>query len=548
MGCISFPDLLGNERSRAIQRLVICALIALVGWLQRHDWLPAPRSAVLLPIVAAYAGVACAQLVSLWVRSTANAAFALTTLMVDPWIVILAMAAEPAVFAHVHPFILMIIVGTGIRYGARAFDASWLSAVAGSSVLLMSDWWLSNTPLLACYFLLLALFPSFLRPLIKRVQEVRQLADVRARLNAAHEAAVARSGFLSRVGHELRSPLQGMVSALDVLDLRRSLSVTDDQLLIDRIRRASLSMNMQLRDLLTLAHAEAGLLRFEPVTFHLPELLMAVRQAVAPVAQENRVTLSVHGPASDVTCTADAGRIEQILTNLLMNAIRYSGTGGRVSMTVHVQASGVPTLRIMIMDSGAGIDEAEIRTMFEPDRASGSQARRGQGSGLGLAIVRTLLEHMGGTIEVASNSASGTAFDVAIPAEYIDAGRPSLAPARRSVLVVDDRHDVLHGLGSVLRELGMDVEEAASALAAERVLERRSFDVALLDVEMPGGGGVEVTRIVRSGLNGVAMLVGMSAAEPPADVRSRFDAWLTKPVDRHSLQRVLRASWEARTP
>jgi CheY-like chemotaxis protein len=184
-----------------------------------------------------------------------------------------------------------------------------------------------------------------------------------------------------------------------------------------------------------------------------------------------------------------------------------------------------------------------LPTLLTPDRAITGSARRGEGSGIGLAIVRTLVDHLGGQIEVTSQLGKGTTFRVAIPAEPVDNDDDEAAPdaATGRVLIVDDRDDVLDALASVLDELGFECDRATSAAVAANLLASRPYDAALLDIEMPIKGGAELAAETRRGKgpNANTRFIAMSAGELDDDTKRRFDACLTKPIDHGALRHAV---------
>jgi len=392
---------------------------------------------------------------------------------------------------------------------------------------------------------MLILVPTFFSSLIRKIHGARMVEEERARLLARDESIAARSAFLAKVSHELRSPLQGIVSALDVLSMRRSPGANADDELIGRIRRSSLLLNTHLRDMLTLAKGEAGRLEMRPEPFDACALVESVAASAADLASDKKLELIVDVPAAATFVVADGARIDQVLTNLVINSIRYT-EAGRVRLALASYDAAARVLRFTVSDTGPGIPAGMLPTLLTPDRVVTGPERRGEGSGIGLAIVRTLVDHLGGRVEVQSQLGKGTTFTVEIPAEPVaseaeDEGRDS--PTGR-VLIVDDRDDVLDALASVLDELGFECDRATSTAVAANLLASRAYDAALVDIEMPVKGGAELADETRRGKgpNAGTRFIGMSAGEVSDAVLLRFDACLTKPIDHGALRRALLGS------
>ena len=363
-----------------------------------------------------------------------------------------------------------------------------------------------------------------------------------ARVQAMHQDTVARSAFLAKVSHELRSPLQGIVSALDVLAMRHGPADSADDELISRIRRSSLLLNTHLRDLLTLAKGEAGRLEMRPEPFDVCSLVESVTSSAIDLAMSKGITLIVDVPAIREFVVADSARIDQVVTNLLVNSIRYTDAG-QVRVALEPYDSDMRLLRFSISDTGPGIPEAMLPNLLSPDKAIAGRERRGEGSGIGLAIVRTLMDHLGGKIEVSSRIGKGTTFKLSIPAEAM---QPDLQEEVRDsatgrVLIVDDRNDILDALTSVVEELGFECDTATSSAVGANLLASRIYDAALIDVEMPTKGGAELAAETRrgGGPNASTRFIGISAVDLTEEMKSAFDAWLTKPIEHGSLRRAL---------
>ena len=184
--------------------------------------------------------------------------------------------------------------------------------------------------------------------------------------------------------------------------------------------------------------------------------MQGVALAARDAAQAKGLSLKVQLPEEPVFVVADGSRIDQVLTNLVVNSIRYTSAGS-VLLRLHPYDEATRRLHFTVADTGPGIPAALLPKLLEPDTLETGRSRRGEGSGIGLAVVRTLVDLMGGIVSVSSREGEGTTFDVHIPAELIDADQPAPAPGMENgrVLIVDDREDVLEALTSVDQRLGL---------------------------------------------------------------------------------------------
>ncbi len=548
----SIPEMELHERDRAIQRTVVYLIAATVWtfelWIGRFDPLPY-RIGLVLSLGFLLANFAYLRFGSL--TRPAKGRFLYFFLISDPLFFISMLALDPRTFAFLHPLLLVIVVRSGIRYGIRTMYLAWGSAMAGSLLLLTNEFWRRETALTSAYVLMLVCVPLFFASLIRRIHNARAIEHEHARFTALNESTLARSAFLAKVSHELRSPLQGIVSALDVLSMRRGPGSDADDELIGRIRRSSLLLNTHLRDMLTLAKGEAGRLEMRPEPFDACTLVESVAASAADLASDKKLELLVDVPGSATFVVADSARIDQILTNLVINSIRYTETG-QVRLGLASYDPAARLLRFTVTDTGPGIPAAMLPTLLTPDRVVTGSERRGEGSGIGLAIVRTLVDHLGGRVQVQSQLGKGTTFTVEIPAEPVesdDNDEARDAPTGR-VLIVDDRDDVLDALASVLDELGFECDRATSAAVAANLLASRPYDAALVDIEMPIKGGAELADETRRGKgpNAGTRFIGMSAGELSDAVLLRFDACLVKPIDHGALRRALLGSGYSARP
>ena len=429
LGAQNAPDRAKHERNRALWRAVLGIAVASF-WLGQRL---ASREVQAWPWFAVFLGLAMPALALAYRRFLATnpqggVAIQYAFLILDPVAIVGTLLQDPRSFAFLHPVMMIVLVGNGIRFGVRTMHFAFGVTLALCTLLATSAFWRADLALTASFLLSLAFVPLFFSSLVRRLHSDRAIEEERARATAAHELALARSAFLAKVSHELRSPLQGIVSALDVIEMRHASALAGDEELIGRMRRSSMLLNTQLRDLLTLAKGEAGRLQVYAEPFEACALVEAMAEAARGLAVAKGLQLQLVLPPPPLFAVADAARIDQVLTNLVVNSIRYTDAG---EVRVALEAVGNPPqgLRFVVADTGPGIPEDVLPTLLQPDRSVSTSARRGEGSGIGLAIVRTLVDHLGGTLRVTSAIGRGTTFSVEIPAEFEppDRERPASA-------------------------------------------------------------------------------------------------------------------------
>ena len=467
-------------------------------------------------------------------------------LALDPLIIGWALYAAPQLLAWFLVLMLVVIVRVGFRYGLNAMKVQLCFAWLGAAIpLVFSPYWHSELQMSASLLLMLVWSWWLCAPLIRSVEKARLLEIERqierAKLESLQESLKAKSEFLSRVSHELRSPLQSVVSAIDVIEERFAKDAAEAELL-SRVRRGATALNTQLRDLLTLARGDVGKMEINPMPFEVDELANSVAREVRTEAEAKGLQLLVDVPAEPIFVVADPARIDQVLTNLLTNATRHTQRGTvRLTLLPYDPAQGI--LRFDVSDTGPGVEKERIPTLFDPYTRFGEITRKGEGAGLGLAIVRSVLHFLGGKVSVSSEPGLGTTFAVAIPAELLDGEHPldSGHPPGR-VLVVDDRKEVLEAIASVVGQLGFECDTALSAAHAANLLGAHSYDMVFLDLDMPVKSGYDLAAETRrsTGPNRGSRIVSISAADVPDDRRGwPFDGHLTKPITMSAIQRAI---------
>jgi len=366
--------------------------------------------------------------------------------------------------------------------------------------------------------------------------KVEQLADVDRR----------KDEFLAMLGHELRNPLAPVSAALEVMRLR-----ADDPQRVGNARevveRQIAHMTRLVDDLLDVSRITRGQieLRKEPVA--LAALVERAVEVARPIIDERGHRLTLDLPGVPVTFQGDRSRLEQVLSNLLSNAAKYTDVGGRIWVQGFVDGD---RLVLSVRDNGEGLDpdlRLRVFDLFVQGPDTRSMARGGLG--LGLTLVRQLVQLHGGTVEALSDGpGTGSEFVVRLP--YVPAiaatrGRAPRLDASghgRRILVVDDNVDAAEALAELLREYGHSVRTAHGAGAGIAEALRSRPEIVLLDISMPDADGYEVASRLRAELTGTMLVALTGYGEKRHRERSRaagFDHHLTKPVDTGALEKLL---------
>ena len=382
------------------------------------------------------------------------------------------------------------------------------------------------------------------------VQKARLLAREHAARAEAEAASRGKDELLAMLGHELRNPLSAIANAVAVLGIPSAPPETARRAR-EIIARQNTHLAHLVDDLLDVARVTSGKIALErrPV-----ELAQAVRQSIATLAASGRTEHHQLTVALDpVWANVDETRFEQIVGNLVGNALRFTPAGGQIEVALRA-ADGLAVLRVR--DSGIGIAPEMLARVFDLFVQGERSADRGSGGlGLGLTLVRRIAELHGGSVEAWSDGQGcGSEFTVRLPAMAPPAGlaarsRADGDGAARRILVVEDNADAREMLRLVLELAGHEVHEAVdgpSGLAA--ALDLRP-DIALLDIGLPGFDGLEIARRVRLAMGASIHLVALTGYGQPDDRRlaleAGFDAHLVKPVDPPALLAAIRAVFSA---
>ena len=359
----------------------------------------------------------------------------------------------------------------------------------------------------------------------------------------------AKTQFLAMVSHELRSPLQAILSAVNLLELGHGQGV-ERRAVASRslpvIRTAVDSLSTHVRDLLTLASGEAGRLEMRPEVFDAVALVEEIVDLQRQAAESKGLYLQLLAPRDPAFVVADPTRVTQVLTNLLSNAIKYTVHGGvKVSLTYKSHSGS--SIDLAVEDTGPGVAETFAAQLFSPYERRGSVEPDRQSAGIGLAVVQTVVRHLGGTVDVETTIGVGTTFKVWIPVASVSDRETVHPPGSSNVLIVDDRQDILAGLAAVITAQGHRCDIADSAAVGANLLGAQVYDLVLIDLNMPVKSGYELASETRrgGGINARSVLVAISADDVDEVGKAwPFDGFLAKPIDRKTLADTL--AWSDR--
>jgi PAS domain S-box-containing protein len=391
--------------------------------------------------------------------------------------------------------------------------------------------------------------PRRMAGIVQDITERKQAEEALLQAKVAAEAAsVAKSQFLTNMSHELRTPMNAILGMIDIA-LPKAIDPTVQDCLQTVKGSADLLLTL-LNDLLDSAKIESGKLELESAPFSLRQMLDQMTRVLAVRASENGLGFYCRLPEETPDALiGDRMRLQQVLLNLAGNAIKFTERG-----EVEVSVRAVPRddeacLEFVVRDTGIGIPPALLERLFQPfGQADASMSRRFGGTGLGLSICKNLLDLMGGRIWVESQVGKGSTFYFTVqlslakelpPDVEARVAIPAAARVQLRILLAEDNPANQKLATYLLEDRGHLVEIAGNGQEAVSLTEQNSYDVILMDVQMPEMNGLEATAAIRRREDGsrrvpiIAMTAHAMKGDRERCLAAGMDDYLSKPIDAH---------------
>ncbi len=394
--------------------------------------------------------------------------------------------------------------------------------------------------------------------------------ELQEKTRLAEQSNKAKSEFLANMSHELRTPMNGILGMTELLLDTPKTDEEKDMLLT--IRNSGENLFALLNDILDISKVEAGDLKIENIPFNIDTAVRELFQLYDPVALQKNLALTYKKENDIPECIlGDLGRFQQILRNLISNALKFTDKGSVTLSLRYVGAKKKQALHFIVRDTGMGIPEDKLPIIFDKfTQADTSTSRKYGGSGLGLAITRQLVELMGGKIDIKSIVGKGTIFYGFFPTSLPEKKQKPVNIASDSVanqtigghgfdksvkvLAVDDHPINMKFIVKLLTKMGFShIDTAESGAEALKQLEQSDYGVVFMDCQMPDLDGYEATQIIRKNEAGtdkhqlvIAMTANAMVGDKEKCLKAGMDDYISKPVKTDRLSRLLQKWLPAR--
>jgi len=370
--------------------------------------------------------------------------------------------------------------------------------------------------------------------------------------NAADNANRAKSEFLANMSHEIRTPMNGLLGIIDLLELTK-LDSTQHQY-VEIVKNSGNSLLSIIKDILDYSKIEAGRITIDSISFRPSEQINKQVQLFLALAKSKEINITkTCGPGTEQWMEGDAGKINQVVINLLGNAFKFTPQGGQVGIDLKMeQITGeLYYLICQVRDSGIGVSEEEIPLLTNPFyQVESSNSRSFQGTGLGLAIAKKMIGVMGGELTITSQMGEGSVFqftvlvrksrpDIVEPVEQVISERYNWKGMSKEfplrILLAEDNKLNQELMSLILDQLGYEFTLAKNGEKALQLVRDIEYDIVLMDVQMPKLNGLEATIAIRElHYHKDLIIIGLSANVFDEDhnkaIQSGMDDYLTKPI------------------
>ena len=390
------------------------------------------------------------------------------------------------------------------------------------------------------------------RELQKKLE--KQSKQLKEALKSAEQANQAKSDFLARMSHDIRTPMNAIMGMATIAKAH----VDEHERILDcmeKINGASKLLLSLINEVLDMSKIESGRLILSEDEFNVGELLQDLVVMMQPEIKNKQQTLNIHVKnLRHENVKGDTQRIKQVLMNILSNAIKYTPENGRITIEIYEKDphNGIGNYQFVFEDNGRGMKPEFLDKIFEPfERASDDEIKRIQGTGLGMSISHKIIQMMGGDIKVESEYGKGSRFTIDMPLVCRDQ-KPDdkIEVEGLEVLVVDDDKIACLNTSSCLQEIGINSEcvysgrEAIEKVRQHHLAEKEYFAV-IIDLKMPQMNGIETTRQIRRFVGADVPIIILSAydlEEYEAEAKEvKANGFITKPLYKSKLLQVLRS-------
>jgi len=379
------------------------------------------------------------------------------------------------------------------------------------------------------------------------------IASINRRLKISMEetkfASEAKTRFLSSMSHDIRTPMNAIIG-MTTIAIKRIDDKEQVGECLNQITRASNHLLTLINDILDISKVESGKLSLNPIVFSLAEMIGNIISIAQPQIKEKNMDFEVHARGvKHEYIFADELRINQILINLISNAIKYTHTEGSVRLDIEEKPSDKGTNMIRhvytVTDNGMGMSEEFMKTMYSAfSRDTDSRINTIQGTGLGLAITKQMVDLMDGTIEVKSKKGEGTTFTVTLDVPIAEKAMDDLILPPLRLLVADDDEIFLESAADTFKSMGVDADiasngEEAVKMIADKHIHEQDYQCVIIDWKMPGMDGLETIRAIREKVGDEVSIIIISAYDwteiEEEALNAGANGFITKPLFRSNV-------------